>query len=84
MGFSKVIFDRISFCIPYRKIKSGMAAYEKNTGVPHPLSGGIKTSNKRDKTGSVQLTDEDLKLWYGTISIGTPPQDFTGLTLSSG
>ncbi|KAF8492841.1 acid protease [Russula emetica] len=49
------------------KIRKGMAAYERNTGSPHPL---------RD-TGSVLLTDYDDYLWYGTISIGTPAKDFT-------
>jgi hypothetical protein len=59
-----------------------MAAYERNTGKPHPLVGGIITSSKRDTgTGSVPLTDYDDAVWYGTISIGTPPKDFTGVTL---
>jgi hypothetical protein len=57
-----------------------MAAYERNTGRPHPLVGGIIMSNKRD-TGSDPLTDYSADLWYGTISIGTPPEDFTGVTL---
>ena len=55
-----------------------MAAYERNTGSPHPLAGGIKTSSKRN-TGSDLLTDYYNDLWYGTISIGTPPEDFTGV-----
>jgi hypothetical protein len=59
-----------------------MAAYERNTGSPHPLIGGIVTSSKRD-TGSVQLTDYYADLWYGTISIGTPAKSFTGVTLFS-
>jgi hypothetical protein len=59
----------------------GMTAYEKNTGSLHPLSGGIKTSSKRS-TGSDSLTDDNSDLWYGTISIGTPPVEFTGMTLS--
>jgi cathepsin D len=59
----------------------GMAAYEKNTGKPHPLSGGIKTSSKR-ATGSDWLTDDNSELWYGSISVGTPPVSFTGTTLS--
>ncbi|KAI0299938.1 acid protease [Russula brevipes] len=58
------------------KIERGMAAYEKNTGAPHPLSGGIKTSNKRN-TGSDSLTDVSQFLWYGSLSIGTPPKPFT-------
>ena len=66
-----------------RKIETGMVAYEKNTGSPHPLSGGInlKTSSKRS-TGSDPLIDDNSDLWYGTISIGTPPVRFAGMTLS--
>lgn len=61
-----------------------MVAYERNTGEPHPLSGGIETSStgKRD-TGRVPLTDEGDTLWFGTISVGTPAVDFTGVTLLS-
>jgi cathepsin D len=59
-----------------------MRAYEKNTGKPHPLVGGIKTSRKRN-TGRVPLTDVSNFLWYGSIEIGTPPNPFTGMTLSS-
>ncbi|KAN0118079.1 acid protease [Russula decolorans] len=58
------------------KIQRGMVAYERNTGRPHPLAGGIITSSKRN-TGSDTLTDYYNDLWYGTISIGTPPEDFT-------
>jgi cathepsin D len=58
-----------------------MGAYHRNTGKKHPLSGGIKTSNMR--TGRVPLIDDNNFLWYGTISIGTPPKNFTGKTLLS-
>ena len=57
-----------------------MVAYEKNTGHPHPLSDGIKTSSKR-ATGSVPLIDYYSELWYGMMSIGSPPQDYHGMTL---
>ena len=59
-----------------------MAAYERNTGSPHPLVGGIKTSSKRN-TGSDPLTDFYSALWYGTISIGPPAEVFTGENLFS-
>ena len=59
-----------------------MTAYENNTGKPHPLSAGIKTSSKRADSGGVPLTDYGAVLWYGPLSIGTPPKDFTGITLS--
>jgi hypothetical protein len=55
-----------------------MAAYERNTGRPHPLVGSIITLSKRD-TGSVPLTDYEDDLWYGTIAIGTPARNFTGV-----
>lgn len=66
----------------YRKIERGMAAYKKNTGKTHPLYSGIKMSSKR-KTGSISLIDLYSDFWYGTISIGTPPVDYTGMTFSS-
>ena len=47
----------------------------------HPLTGGIETSNIR--AGRVPLIDDNNFLWYGTISIGTPPKNFTGKTLLS-
>jgi len=59
-----------------------MAAYERNTGRPHPLVGGITTSSKRD-TGSDPLTDYYADLWYGSISIGSPAKVFTGVILLS-
>ena len=59
-----------------------MAAYERNTGGPHPLVGGMITSSKRS-TGSDQLTDYYNDMWYGTISIGSPPKVFTGAILLS-
>jgi hypothetical protein len=59
-----------------------MVAYEKNTGNPHPLLGGINSNilSKRN-IGSVPLTDGDSRLWYGTVYIGTPPVAFTSMTL---
>lgn len=72
------------FISSYRKIQRGMIAYERNTGEPHPLSNGIETSEssfgKRDtRTGSIMLTNLNDSLWYGTISVGTPPKNFTGV-----
>lgn len=58
------------------KIRRGMTAFERNTGSPHPLVGGIVTSSKRD-TGSDLLTDYYADLWYGTLSIGSPAKAFT-------
>jgi len=60
-----------------RKIQNGFATYERNTGVPHPLSGSIQLS--RRASGSDPLIDDNAKLWFGTISVGTPPVSFTGM-----
>ena len=79
--FPVVEHDDLTDHLIYRKIETGMVAYEKNTGSPHPLSGGIKTSSKRS-TGSDPLIDDNSDLWYGTITIGTPPVQFAGMTLS--
>ena len=43
----------------------------------HPLSGSVNNPHKRD-TGDDPLTDGGEQLWYGTISVGTPPASFTG------
>jgi cathepsin D len=61
-----------------RKIQEGFATYKGNTGEPHPLSGSIQHS--RRATGSEPLTDVDSLRWFGTISVGTPPVSFTGIT----
>ena len=58
-----------------------MDTFEVNTGKPYPLASGIKTTRKRG-SGGVWLTDYVNYMWYGAITIGTPPQDFTGMTLS--
>ncbi len=63
--------------ITNRKIQEGFATYERNTGVPHPLSGSNPLSGRA--TGSEPLTD-DNNLWFGNISVGTPAQNFTGIT----
>ncbi|KAH9988225.1 Asp-domain-containing protein [Russula vinacea] len=59
------------------RIERGMVAYENNTGKPHPLSPGMKTPRKRADSGDDPLTDYSSVLWYGPLSIGTPPKDFT-------
>ncbi|KAI6043966.1 acid protease [Pisolithus marmoratus] len=47
------------------KYSSTFAAYQSNTGSPHPLA-----------PPSAPL-QENGDIWIGTISVGTPPQDFT-------
>jgi hypothetical protein len=52
---------------------SGMDSSERNTGTPHP------SAVKRYRSGAgVDLTKYIDGIWYGTISIGTPPKSFTG------
>ena len=38
----------------------------------------MKSVNKRE-TGADSLTDDSDVLWYGTISVGTPAVEYTGL-----
>jgi cathepsin D len=74
------------------KIQSGLAAFERNTGRVHPAvteGRGIfsATNNKpaleklsgisKRATAAESLTDFEEDLWFGTITVGTPPQTFT-------
>lgn len=66
-----------------RKIREGFATYKTNTGVPHPLSRGILSRGIQlsgRASGGDPLTDDRAQLWFGTISVGTPPVSFTGIT----
>ncbi|TFK51942.1 Asp-domain-containing protein [Heliocybe sulcata] len=58
------------------KTQRGFMAYQKNTGMKHPLDAGNNGLSKR-KSSSVDLTDDSQELWYGQISIGTPPKTYT-------
>jgi hypothetical protein len=50
-----------------------MDGSETNTGTPHP------SVVKRAGSGAgIDLTSYRYEMWYGAISIGTPPQYFTG------
>ncbi|KAI9454479.1 acid protease [Lactarius psammicola] len=64
------------------KYHRGFQAHRQNTGVRHPSAPEVERSEKRD-TGSEPLTESNLDwnttLYYGTISVGTPPQPFTVL-----
>ncbi|TFY51256.1 hypothetical protein EVG20_g11085 [Dentipellis fragilis] len=57
------------------KIRRGFEIYERNTGSVHPLASSLRHSKRA--TGSDPLTDDDAQLWYGTISVGTPAEEFT-------
>ncbi|KAH9168072.1 acid protease [Lactarius sanguifluus] len=58
------------------KIDHGFRAYEKNTGVPHPSAPKMKRADLKH-IGSEPLTNADFSYWYGSISVGTPPKNFT-------
>lgn len=57
------------------KIHRGFANYEKNTGQKHPLA---SSSKSKRATGNDPLTDDSSQLWYGKISVGSPPVEYTG------
>ncbi|KAA1475916.1 acid protease [Dentipellis sp. KUC8613] len=58
------------------KIYRGFENYEKNTGLAHPLS-SHRWRRKRATGSGVRLTDDNARLWYGTISVGTQPKQYT-------
>ncbi|KAF5364375.1 hypothetical protein D9756_000836 [Leucocoprinus leucothites] len=64
-----------------RKISRGFTAYEKNTGQRHPAQS--QAVQRRAGTGSDALTDDQEALWHGTISVGTPPKDFTAADINN-
>ena len=55
-----------------------MDAYERNTGEPHPLAGNSPRKRGADPLPLVE--DLEGRLWHGSISVGTPPTEFTGLS----
>jgi hypothetical protein len=64
------------------KVQRGLEAFERNTGTTHPSSLGASGSGKRN-TGAEPLTDDSEQLWYGHISVGTPPIIYSGQHLSA-
>ncbi|KAG6369343.1 aspartic peptidase domain-containing protein [Boletus reticuloceps] len=70
----------------YAKYANTFAAYERNTGSRHPLDTWRRSTSSglssRATSRTIPLTNQDQELWYGSLTIGTPPQDFTGETLS--
>lgn len=67
-------------CSKYDRV---FAAYETNTGKPHPLAAGRGPQIARRSTGSAPLIDNDGQLWYGDVGVGTPAVTFTiGTVLS--
>jgi cathepsin D len=61
-------------CDIYSKFLQGFSNYERNTGQRHPLSPDIKDFKRN--LAHEPLSDESV-FWMGTISVGSPPADFT-------
>ncbi|KAJ7181006.1 acid protease [Mycena filopes] len=75
------------------KLHSGLAAIQQNTGNVHPAATGARgtftamsdnpapeklTSTLTTRaTAAEPLTDFEEDLWFGTITVGTPPQTLT-------
>jgi hypothetical protein len=62
----------------FSKFIRGFDAFEKNTGTVHSLAECARKAFDKRATGSEALTDAQEELWFGTISVGSPAQDFTG------
>ncbi|KAH8986124.1 acid protease [Lactarius akahatsu] len=58
-----------------RKIQRGLEAFERNTGAAHSSASQLKRSIKRDNGDP--LADFGHELWYGSITVGTPPVTYT-------
>ncbi|KAH9054927.1 acid protease [Lactarius vividus] len=56
------------------KFQQGLQAYQKNTGTSHPSASKVRRDDHR--MGIERLQPWYSLLWYGTISVGTPPHDF--------
>ncbi|KAF8325433.1 acid protease [Cantharellus anzutake] len=54
------------------KYNAGLKNDKKDTSLVHHAA-----RSRPSKSGAVALTGDDRQLWYGIISVGTPPKDFT-------
>ncbi|KAH7912653.1 aspartic peptidase domain-containing protein [Hygrophoropsis aurantiaca] len=57
------------------KFQTGFSRFERNTGSPHPLA--AKYQVQKRATAADPLVNDDNELWYGDISVGTPPRRYT-------
>ncbi|KAH8997787.1 acid protease [Lactarius hatsudake] len=57
------------------KMQRGFEAFERNTGAPHPSASQLKRPTKRGKGDP--LSADSAELWYGSITVGTPPVTYT-------
>ncbi|KAF9224253.1 acid protease [Gyrodon lividus] len=57
------------------KIRRGFDNFEKNTGSSHPSA--VKGAWKRASGGlPLDYLPDDVDYWFGTISVGTPPESY--------
>ncbi|KAH7912654.1 aspartic peptidase domain-containing protein [Hygrophoropsis aurantiaca] len=57
------------------KIQIGFERFERNTGAPHPLA--AKQRVQKRAPGTDPLVNFNTELWYGNITVGTPPKTYT-------
>ncbi|KAF8323933.1 acid protease [Clavulina sp. PMI_390] len=62
-----------------KKYDLTLAYYEQNTGIPHPngLVRSLTKTKKRVSTANIPLIDDQNNLWYGIVTVGTPPISYT-------
>jgi cathepsin D len=61
----------------------GLDAFERNTGRPHSLVSKLRYSDNVRRTVGDETLDYQPGRWYGTITVGSPPQVFTGSSIIS-
>ncbi|PVF96166.1 acid protease [Serendipita vermifera] len=59
------------------KILLGFDNYECNTGQQHPLAPPKGATSRKRAVGNEPLTTDSGTIWYGPISVGTPPVEYT-------
>ncbi|KDQ20078.1 hypothetical protein BOTBODRAFT_101585 [Botryobasidium botryosum FD-172 SS1] len=60
------------------KYATTLAAYKANTGQAYPIAASsTRNTTKRATSGGLMLTDAREELWFGTVSVGTPPRQYT-------
>jgi len=61
----------------------GLDAFERNTGRPHSLASKLRHSDNVRRTAGNETLDYQPGRWYGPITVGSPPQAFTGSSIIS-
>ncbi|KAG6829330.1 hypothetical protein H0H92_004933 [Tricholoma furcatifolium] len=78
LSFSSPLRARSSTGMTVSLTKRGLLKDENGVVNPHALRVQVIRAHKRS-AGSLPLTDDNAgTLWHGTITVGTPPVQFTG------